>query len=174
MVALPRARLRGLVMSPSKELQRRWELVHPSTGEVLTAQSSNEQLASFLNELTDRKHRIQEWKSTVDQEILDRMDDEASWTVLAGEYKLVGQSPAPVTKYDCEQLAEVLNDLVGKGEISSDAALRALQIETVYKPQAAGVKALLKLGGDVAKRIEGCISEVPRDRRSVRVTRSWR
>ena len=130
-------------MSPSKELtqrQRRWELVHPKTGEVFNADSSDETLVEYLAWLADIRDQAQEHKSVIDQEILARMDENAAWTKHAGQYKLVGQSPAPVTEYDKERLAETLN-------------------------------ALLKLGGEVAARIRECAREVPRDRRSVKVSR---
>ena len=73
MVALLLLRLRGVMMSPSKELtqrQRRWELVHPKTGEVFNADSSDETLVEYLAWLADIRDQAQEHKSVIDQEIL--------------------------------------------------------------------------------------------------------
>jgi len=145
-------------------------VVHPLTGELVSLDSPNPDLAAWLDGVRDLESRFREAKRQVHDELLARMDGAASWTIDTGDYKLVGESPA-LTEYDGDRLRHVLEQLVADGSIGEEAAKAALETVVTYKPRVRGIRALEKLGGVVREAIAACSRPVERPRR-VSVRRS--
>jgi len=157
------------------ELERRMaeaavEVVHPATGELLTHGSPDEDLASALEVIREAEHDLADAKRVISGWLLERMDHEASWTRRGGAFKLQSVAPHPVTEYDGEALRRLLDEAVEAGAISEAARDGAVSVELSYKVHAAGVGALLRLGGELAEQVRACGQDVER-RRYVRVTR---
>src|SRR3954469_22661434 len=75
-------------------------VLHPRTGEVLAlAQSPTDVLAEWLHAVRELEADLRSAKSMVAFELHQRMDAEAQWTVTAGPWKVVGESPNRV-EYD--------------------------------------------------------------------------
>lgn len=132
------------------------ELVNPSTGELLSLRDAQSgQLAEFIEAVREWEANARLAKAVVSGELHRRMDAEAKWTLRDGPYEIVGQSPNRV-EYDVERLRTTLKELVEGEQITLEAAQAALKREVTFKPAKRGIDALLKLGGDVKKRIEAC------------------
>jgi len=133
--------------------------VVPYTGEALVLRElPNEQLARLLDGARDfERAELRQFKQEVQDEILRRMDREASWTVHAENgWKLSGKSPGGV-EYDVDALRKVLAELLVEDRITAVAVEKAVKAKPVeYTVQKAGVNALLKLGGHVQQAIEAC------------------
>jgi len=152
------------------------EVLDRSSGELIDLrEASTDRLARFLDEAAELVSLVNEAKAQVDREVLRRMDAEATWTARAGAFELRAPSPeAGMTYYDEQALEEVLDGLVERGLVSEPAAAAALEVETKVerKPRQGGIKALLRIGGEVAEAVAACErrrEEPPR--RSVRVRR---
>jgi hypothetical protein len=139
---------------------------HPVTGEVLALDAPTADLARALDELKELTSRIREVRERIDEELLRRMDHKASWTVRTGDgIKITAPSPAPKVEWDGPELSVVLAELRGLNLIDYEAIQAALEVVVTYKPKAAGLNALLKLGGEVERRLRACRSEVEPTRR---------
>lgn len=152
------------------------EVLDRSSGELIDVrEASTDRLARFLDEAAELVSLVNEARAQVDREVLRRMDEEATWTARVGSFELRAPSPeAGMTYYDAEGLEEALDDLVERGLVSEQAAAAALEVETKVerKPRQGGIRALLRLGGEVAEAVAACErrrQEPPR--RSVRVRR---
>lgn len=149
-------------------------VVDPATGEAIElATASTDTLAEFLANTRELESRFREQKRAASDEILGRMDREASWTARVGAWTLKGKSPAPVTVYDAQGLRETLDSFVDEGLVSVTAAGEAVEVVTTLKVHARGVNALLKLGGRVAEAVRAHGSEQSPER-TVSVSRSAR
>jgi hypothetical protein len=137
----------------------------PFTGEVLPLDAPTADLARALDELKELTSRIREVRERIDDELLRRLDKNARWTVREGDFKVTGTSPAPKAEWDGAALSVVLAELRGLALIDYEAAEAALETVVSYKPKAAGLQRLLKLGGEVAERVGACRSEVEPVRR---------
>jgi len=152
------------------------EVLDRSSGELIDVREApTDRLARFLDEAAELVSLIGEARAQVDREVLRRMDEEATWTARAGDFELRAPSPeAGMAYYDEQALEEVLDGLVERGLVSEPAAAAALEVETKVerKPRQGGIKALLRLGGEVAEAVAACERrrEEP-SRRSVRVRR---
>jgi hypothetical protein len=140
-------------------------LVIPGTGEAIELAAETGELARALEEIRALESALREAKRRLGAEVLSRMDAAASWTLRAGGLELRGESPAPKIEWDGAALALTLEALVEEGKIAPEAAQAALSVEVSYKPQARGLSALMKLGGEVAEKVGAHSREVERDRR---------
>lgn len=140
-------------------------VVVPGTGEAIALNAPSEALAQALDEVRELERELRVAKQAVGAELLRRMDTQAKWTMRTDNYEVRGESPAPRTEYDVEQLMEVLDGLVNEGLLSSTAASAATTTTVSYRVSQRGVNALLKLGGEVAARIAACAQEVERVRK---------
>lgn len=102
----------------------------------------------------------------VEEEILRRMDADASWTMRAGRVEAKAPSPsAGTTGWDKPKLIGILTELAAEGEISQAAFEAAVESKVVRSVRMQGVNALLKLPA-VRERIEAAaISTDPPPRR---------
>ncbi len=130
-------------------------VIHPATGEVTDLNGPIETLAHWLADARelDREMRIE--KQRVTDELLARMDREASYTLRAGDLEIKGDGPKPPVEYDAVELREALQEYVDAGVITADALERAVERQPItYKPRAQGLQALEKLGGGVVQAIQ--------------------
>jgi hypothetical protein len=151
---------------------REIDVIHPLTGEMLVVRDAEtNDLARFLDEIREYESRLREAKSIVNREVLRRMDADAHWTTYTNDWQLSAPSPTPGEEFDGQKLQEALYELAEQGVISKDSVYRAVQAQVVYKVQAAGVKALRRLGGVVAETINRHATPTEK-KRYVRVERS--
>ncbi|MCP9491194.1 MAG: hypothetical protein MSC31_15155 [Solirubrobacteraceae bacterium MAG38_C4-C5] len=153
------------------------QVLDHANGELLDVREApTDRLARFLEDSAELAGKLGEAKSAVEREVLRRMDADASWTAVAGEFELQAPSPeAGMSYYEVDVLHDALVDLGRRGVIGRQAARAALKTEITVerKAQRAGVKALLSLGGEVAAAVAACERrrEQP-PRRTVRVRRA--
>jgi hypothetical protein len=155
------------------------QVLDRASGELLDVREApTERLARFLDDIAELTGQLGEARSAAEREVLARMDAEASWTTVAGEFQLQAPSPeAGMSYYDPDALHEALVALGRRGLIGRQAARAALKTDITVErnAQQRGIKALLSLGGEVAAAIAGCQRrrEQP-PRRAVRVRRARR
>lgn len=145
---------------------------NPITGEVLDLRTAADvDLASWLDAVRGMEQAQRAAKKVVQDELLRRMDRNASYTIREGDFQITGDSPKPQVHYDVEPLAADLDELVRGGLLTEEARARVI-VETVErKVSQREVNKLLNLGGPVAEAVERHRTEAPRDRR-VRVKRA--
>ena len=137
-----------------------------ATGEVLDLNAAaTDELASYIARVRDLEGELRAAKRAVTAELLERMDRQAQWTVVAGEWKVSGDSPAPRVTYDAEALAAELQMLVDADLLAPNAAAKAVERVVSWKVSQAGVNALVKLGGAVADAVARHRVEETRERR---------
>lgn len=153
----------------SAELDTRFQVVSPTTGEVLSPDSPTEDLGAVLADLRELEGRLREGKDAVQSELLARFDRAASWTHRVPGYKLTAPSPAPKEEFDALPLRSELLALVDAGVLSIEAVDAAIETTVTYKARARGISALRKLGGQVESTIDAHTSVVEK-RRYVSVT----
>jgi len=145
-------------------------LIDPQTGELIDLDDATDLLiAQTLDDVDDLRGRLADYRSALGAEILRRMDARASWTTRAGGFKLSAPSPAPVVSYDGAALWEELGRLAEHGRFGLEALDAAVRQVVTFKPRAAGIKALAKLGPDVAQLIDRHTTYVDPPPRRVRV-----
>ena len=92
----------------STELDPR-TVVHPLTGEVLSLDLPDAELALALDGVRILEGELRDVKSALGRELLARMDASASWTLhLPGVGKVTAPSPKPLIEYDGPGLREAL------------------------------------------------------------------
>jgi hypothetical protein len=156
---------------PVAQVGERIQLADPDTGELVDLGNATEdQLARALDAIADHYREIASWKRMVSDEVLRRMDSFASWTIHAGGLKLTAPSPAPQIAYDEPALREALETLADAGRFDHQAVERAVERVVTFKVHAAALKALAKLGDDVAMAIAGHATTLDKTR-TVRVSR---
>lgn len=155
------------------------QVLDRASGELLDVREApTERLAQFLEDSTELASQLAEARGVAEREVLRRMDAEASWTAVAGEFQLQAPSPeAGMTYYDPDALHDALVELGRRELIGRQAARAAVRtdISVERKAQQAGIKALLSLGGEVAATIVDCRrrrEQAPR--RAVKVRRARR
>ena len=144
-------------------------IVHPATGESLNLRlTATDNLARALVEVRDLEDELRTFKRDISDEILVRMDHEATYTVgLPGGSKLRGDGPT-TDDYDGAKLYDGLRPLLRAGTIGPVALGKAVKRETTYKAMKRGVAALLKLGNeDVTAAVQA--ARKPGKTRGVRV-----
>lgn len=126
-------------------------LIEPNTGEVIPlSEAKTAHIADARDYIRELESQLREAKTILDGEVLSRMDADRKWTIKTGDWALTAPSPEPTVKYDAAALHAELEGLVADGVISGDAMARAVEEVVTYKARAAGVKALVKGGGEVA------------------------
>lgn len=141
-------------------------------------EADDEQLAAFTDNAKHLTSLAREAAGIVSDELVQRMDRKGRWTLHLGEFTARSSSPtAGTTAYDSDALAVALDELCDEGLIDREGAEAALEWvvpsppEPYWKQKAAGISALLKLGGRVAEAIEGARVPVEPPKRTVKVTR---
>lgn len=155
--------------SPSKEIivYEGRPLANPSTGEALTLDADTATLAEWLKQIDDFSKETKFARQRISEEIVRRMDLEASWTMREGNLKLTSRSPEQID-YDVDSLGLALVGLMNDGLITKSAAEACIKEEKKLTVLKQGVNALLKRGGQVAEAIRACQVQVDKPR-SVRV-----
>lgn len=141
-------------------------IVLPETGEVITRDSSDADLARAIDWLRDLKRRANTAQRDVEAIALERMDQACRWTRPAGDLTMTASSPEPAYEWTDKgaDLRNTLDQMVGEGLITEEAANEACLVELAYKPRAAGVNAIRKRGPEFAARIDACRVEVDKPR----------
>jgi hypothetical protein len=155
------------------ELDTPFTIVSPATGEVLTLESSTDDLAEWLLDVRDWEAQAQAAKRVVSGELLSRLDKTASWTQHFPErgIKISGDSPAPSEQWDGAELREFLLELVDDEVITIEAVDAVVETVISYKVKKAGINSLRKLGGRAGEVVDALCREQERDRR-ITVTRA--
>lgn len=129
-------------------------VVHPATGEVLHLTGETADLVRWLQEVRDMESQIRDVKRLVTRELIARMDRDVRYTLQIGDLDVKGDGPIPPTVYDGQQLRQALTEYVDADVITQDTLDRAVEVTQEYRPRAAGINALKRLGGGVALTIE--------------------
>jgi hypothetical protein len=130
--------------------------VTPLTGEVVDlATAEGADLADALHRVRVLEADLRAFKRAVADELLRRMDREASWTLRVPHFEVNGDGPNR-TDYDGRELRAALLGLAAEGHITAEAAESGVRVETSYVPVKGRLAALRKLGGVVAERIAAC------------------
>lgn len=143
-------------------------LPNPFTGVAIDLDADSETLARAIRELRDLDEERKQIVKDISHELLQRMDQDASWTLHFPGLDVSGDTPNRKT-YKSERLVKVLEALVTEGKISKEAAQAAVEVEVKYKVKKRGVDAIRKLGGEISKRLYGCEVPIPDSTRSVSV-----
>jgi hypothetical protein len=149
-------------------------LVLEATGEfVALADASDGALIHAAYGLDYAKRELERYRKSVTRELLDRMDRGALWTMHTRLYGQKVTATAPSTEpervVDKTALYAALIRLVRKRVITKAAADAACKREVAFKASIRGIDALLKLGGEVAEKVNACIVQVPKEDRRVTV-----
>ncbi len=148
-----------------------FHLLDRSTGETVALhEAGDDLLADALDHLDEARRQVADARRIIGDEAIRRMDARALWTMSAGGRKLTAPSPAPAVEWDVALLRKVLSELVEDGVIGEDAADRACEPVVDWKVHAKGITALERIPG-VADRLALCRTSVPRENRSVRLSR---
>ena len=141
-------------------------LVDSRTGEVVAlTDATAEHIAATRDRILDLESQLREAKTVMDREVISRMDADRLWTIEAGPWKLSAPSPAPQAHYDAQAMRTDLMVLVDDGVLSQAAADRAVAEIVDWKASAAGIKALVKGGGQPADVVARHTTELERTRR---------
>lgn len=137
-------------------------LFHPETGEQIELATAPVDDLAFLRDLIRQAEEDQRVaKQELDAELHRRMDRDNTLTLKVPGWEITGKS-ALTSEWDADQLKDALADLVEAGELSEDAARRALKPVVTLKPAAGELKKLAARFPTV----EACRSEVPQARRA--------
>jgi hypothetical protein len=147
-------------------------IVSPRTGEVLTLDSSTDDLGGFLADVRDHEAQLRDVKRLVNRELVRRMDHAAKWTVHAAGLKLRAPSPKPTEEWNGAELRAGLLALVDAGDLAIEAVDAAVETVTDYKVHKAGINALRSLGGRAAAIVDELATRPPEKERYVSVERS--
>lgn len=141
-------------------------LFDPADGsELILADTDTATLAELRDLIRETEEDQRLAKQALDAELISRMDRAATWTLNEGGFKITAPSPAPQDDYDAQALRVDLEDARDRGLITDEAVDNAVQLIIDYKARAGGIKALLKLGGEVAEIVERHHTLVERTRR---------
>lgn len=137
----------------------------PTTGEQVALNAPTDELAAVIDFLRDVKRQADTAIRVLGDELLRRMDTNASWTAKTERFEIVGQSPTPDTEWNVDALDATLKELIADGEISEDAYDNALETVVTLKVRKRGIDALRKLNDDIRLRIDSCGTPVEKTRR---------
>lgn len=146
------------------------QFANPTTGEVLTLASADEDLLSYLADLREFKSVLEEHRRMVCRELAARRDKIGKWSWVAGDYQASVPSPDPGEEWDGAELHSALMEYVDQDILSIEAVNAAVEIQHVYKVRKAGVQALRKIVG-VRDTIDRLARPVERGERNVSVKR---
>lgn len=137
-------------------------LFHPATGEQIDLVAA---AVSDLAELRDLIRQAEEdqriAKQALDAELHRRMDFEDLLTLHAGGWTITGK-PAVSAEWDIDKLEVELKALVDAGDLSEEAARRALKPVVTHQPMAGALKKLVARFPGVG----ACRVDVPQARRA--------
>jgi hypothetical protein len=168
------------MVSPAGEVVRLITAEHllQAGGIVDPREAETLELAEFTDNAAHLAAITREAKTVVSDELVRRLDRGGKWTRHEEGFKITSPSPAAGSvSFDTEKLRAALADLLDADLIDEEAATAALEHvhppppAPYWKQKAAGIGALLKLGGDVAAAIEGCKVDVEPPKRTAKVTR---
>lgn len=147
-------------------------LEDPTTAEV-------EQLAQFADNADHLVAIAREAKGTVSEELIRRLDRRGRWTLHEAGWTITAPSPeAGTVRYDNEQLAATVERLVQQDLIDPEAGLAAIEWfqppppAPYWKQKPAGIKALLKRGGEIAEAIDACRVPAEPPKRAAKIKRA--
>lgn len=136
-------------------------------------------LAGFTSNADHFAGVLKEAKGIASDELVRRMDRAGKWTRHEGGFTIKTSSPAAGTeKYDSEKLVDALDALVKADLIDREAADAAVtwvhppRPEPYLRQSAAGIRALLKLGGAVAEAVLSAAVPADPPKRAAKVTRT--
>lgn len=130
--------------------------INPKTGELFDLALPTADLLLAMAQARELKDEAQVFHNIVGREVLARMDRNGSWTTSAMGVKATGRSPEPPEEYDAEKLFRALVVLVHQDVITEEAAASACEVSKTYKAKLQGIKALKKIGPEVAAALEEC------------------
>lgn len=143
-------------------------IVNPETGELLNLRDAgDDDLATYIADCREFEGKLRLAKRAVGDELLGRMDRNASWTLRAGPYKVSGRSPQPETEWDTAALDEVLDILERDDLISAAARVAAVEPVKTLTTHRSGINAIRKsLAGNQAalELIDECEQEIEKPR----------
>lgn len=156
---------------PEQEVEVRLpeQLLNPVTGAVIARLAPTDVLAAAIDEIKEMEGALRSHKRDIADEILRRMDHEATYTAHLGRYKVTGDSRSR-TEVDGAALHAGLAPLVEHGIISQRALDAAVKTETAYKVQRAGVNALKRLSNPQIDAVIAKASSPSTKARQVNVT----
>ena len=137
-------------------------LFHPETGEQVDLLAATVDDLAYLRDViraAEEDQRIA--KQALDLELHRRMDRDNTLTLKVAGWEITGKS-ATTFEWDVNALEAALKGLVDEGDLSDDAARRALKPVITLKPMAGDLK---KLAARFPV-VEGCRAEVPQARRA--------
>jgi hypothetical protein len=102
------------------------------TGEAIDLDASTEALAKDLLYLRELDNERKQLVRAVSDELLKRMDKEASWTLHFPGLDVSGDTKNR-REYKPDRLLKVLEELVAEGTITKDAAQKAIERNVTYK-----------------------------------------
>lgn len=141
-------------------------LFDPASGAEISLPDAPTATLAELRDIIRRTEEDQRLaKQAIDAELLARMDRGAKWTLREGGFVLSAPSPSPVEEFDGHALRADLEDAAERGLISTEAVDAAVEMIVDYKPRAAGISALRKLGGEIADIISRHATTSERQRR---------
>lgn len=156
--------------TPGTELEAPKQIVDPLTGELLVlGELSVDRLALGQKQIQLFEERLRDVKRAIADEAHRRMDSSAKWTLEADGWKVAGEAPGKVD-YNPERLKDALDLLLEDGRINQEAYDAAIEEVVTYKPKVRGIKALLKLGPDVAELILEAQDPRPDHKRRLTIT----
>jgi hypothetical protein len=138
------------------------EAVNPETGENLVLKDVEAvELAAYIDDVRYYESKLSEAKQIVGREIHRRMDENLTWTMNVGGFKVTGQSPT-TTEWDEDKLEEVLNELVRKRKITAGQrdTVVVKEMVPVRKIVKGKLNALMKVSDEVKAAIVACSSKV--------------
>jgi hypothetical protein len=152
-------------------------VIDRSTGEIVSAldawtligtfpiaDRATSELARFTEDAAELRRVAAEAIGIVSEELVARLDADASWTLRVEDWEIKAPSPAAGTvTYDVDLLREALDELVSAGVISRDGAWNALEpvratIEVSYRLLRDALRALD--GYDVAEPVFNEIQDI--------------
>lgn len=149
-----------------------YEAMDPMTAEIVdvSPETPTDRLAELIYNIRDFEAKLREAKTIAGDELLRRLDADATTTAHVGGWKIEGD-PATRYEYDALLLYALLSELVDEGAITTRARDKAVERSYTFKAKLAGINALVRLGGPCADAVAKARHEVRKPRRIKGVAR---
>ena len=142
------------------------EVLVPMTGELISLDSATDVLAEAVLRVRELEQELYRARTTVNAELVRRLDHENLRKADVGEYTLTVDAPNGVD-WDVKQLEAVLLNLVDHNDLSAEAVDRILPLK-----RSVSLRELKKLTGTLddqaSARVDAC-SQPSRKARRVKV-----
>lgn len=126
------------------------------TGEMVPINADIDELADVIDGLKELEAAVKVAKRAANKGILARFDKRGKWSGVYRGLKVSAPSPEPKYEWNVDALRGTLLDLLDQELIDDEAFDAALDQVVVWKAKTNGLKALMKLGGEITERIESC------------------